>query len=511
MQQMPITASGIWVPNLAPKQMEVFDNFSRFLLLTGPRKSGKTLAAASKILRHCFDNDGARVAIFAKTTRNATAGGVWIDITQLALPEWLSANVGMKLVDVDANGKVTRLDGAPKITGDSRMRHFFVTNRYGSISEVQLHSLEHCPEIVDKIKGCRFSMIYFSELDAFEDRIVFDISTDQLRMLNIPFEQHQWIGDTNPPESGPNNWLHDLWFKEKDRPDHPDPEYQNSIHRIEFKLDDNPFLDPRERKELEAKYRHRQSLYNRFVLGTWEEDLTNGFFSKTFIEDLHVMGNVNMPSRADWDIIKPTPNCIELITGFDIGETNHSAHIVEKIKVSNSDYIYAVLDEIVSIGRAVSVREFTLEVMKRMAYWEKYCVDNHKRTIRWRHWSDSSAMRWRSAAEATDALIVRNVSNGRIMLSAAPKFNHSVMARVDTLQRLLHENRIYISAACPATISMVKALKRGTTKSEPISRTGNHIHVFDSLTYILFSEDPMDLALNRPTLGQGAPSRAFVI
>lgn len=497
---MPFTEGGIWIPSLAPKQMEVFNCFKRFLLVDGPRRAAKTWGIMHKILRHAFDLNGARVAMVAKTNKNAKSGGVWVNLTQRTIPEWESANIGFRVTE------------GPKVTGDTRMSYVKILNRYGTESEIQLHSVDYCPEVEEKFKGTEFSMFYFAELSNFEDRVVFDTTVQSLRMNpQIPYECHQWIGDTNPPESGPYNWMYELWFKELARENHEDPDFQKGLHRIGFTLDDNPFLDPRDRKDLEGTFRRRKNLWNRYVLGLWEEDLHDAFFKDTFVEDLHVMGNVNMPSRADWDIIKPTPNCIELITGFDIGETNHSAHILEKIKVSNSDYIYAVLDEIVSIGRAVSVREFTLEVVKRMAYWEKYCVENHKRTIRWRHWSDSSAMRWRSAAEATDALIVRNVSNGKIMLSAAPKFNHSVMARVDTLQRLLHENRIYISAACPATISMVKALKRGTTKSEPISRTGNHIHVFDSLTYILFSEDPMDLALNRPTLGQGAPSRAFVI
>ena len=44
---------------MAQKQMDVFNDFHRFLLLTGPRKSGKTIAAMHKILRHCFDNNGA--------------------------------------------------------------------------------------------------------------------------------------------------------------------------------------------------------------------------------------------------------------------------------------------------------------------------------------------------------------------------------------------------------------------------------------------------------------------
>lgn len=489
--------NGIWLPDLSPKQLDVFGDYHRFLLLTGPRKCGKTLGACHKILRHCFDiqcadGGGARVAVFTVTTKNAKAGGVWMDLTQIALPQWVAANIGMRVVE------------EPAVTGDTRMSYFKVSNRYGGTAEIQLHSLDYCPDIVEKIRGGRFSLVYFCELDNFDDRIVFDISEDQLRMVGLPWEQHQWIGDTNPPESGTNNWMHDFWFKEKEQEDHPDKAFQGQIHRIEFTLDDNPYLDEREKSTLIAKYRRRQSLYNRFVKGIWEEDLTNGFFSDVFLENAHVLGNILKPDRKDWDVITPSSSCTGLIAGFDIGEVNHSAHIVEKIEAPDGNHVYAVLDELVSLDKNVSVREFTVAFLRMMDKWERYCMEKYNRKIQWRCWSDNSAMRWRSAAEATDALIVRNVSGGRIMLQAAPKFNHSVMARVDCLHRMLYEKRMFYSASCPYTIKMTKALKRGSTKIEPIDRRGGHIHVFDSLTYILLAEDPMDILVNGPR--KAAPS-----
>jgi hypothetical protein len=483
--------------------MEVFNNNDRFLLLTGPRKCGKTIAACHKILRHCFDTppseseSGARVAMFTKTTKNAKAGGVWIDLTKIALPKWLKANIGMTLVE------------SPRVTGDTRMSYFKVRNRYGGVAEVQLHSLDYCPEIVEKIKGGRFSMVYFCELDNFDDRIVFDISEDQLRIIGLPWEMHQWIGDTNPPETGPNNWMHDLWFKEKEQHNHPDPEYQEQIQRIEFVLDDNPFLDEREKRTLIAKYRHRKSLYNRFILGLWEEDLTDGCFSEVFREDLHVLGNVNFPDKKDWEIIVPSDGCYELMLGLDLGETNHAASIVEKCPTFSGEPVWRVLDEVVSTDKKVSIREFTYALMERMAFWESYVKMMHNRELRWKTWSDNSIYRYRSAAEVDEALIVRNISGGKIRPISTRKFPGSVIVRKETLYRLLYEKRIYISALCPDTISMLKALKPGTTKLEPIKRS-RHKHPFDSLTYILLGEEPMSLEENGPKLDKGSPGLVLV-
>lgn len=479
-----------WAPVLSPKQIEAWNCAFRFQLYTGPRKCGKTWVAMHRILRHCFDNH-ARVAMFCKTTKNAKAGGVWLDLTRIALPEWINANIGMKVLE------------EPKVTGDTRMSYFKVSNRYGGESEVQLHSLEYCPEIVEKIKGGRFSMVYFSELDNFDDRIVFDISEDQLRKTDVPYESHIWLGDTNPPDTGPNNWQHDFWFKEKDRQDHPDPEYQAQIHRIEFKLDDNPYLDPREKRNLIAKYRHRPSLYKRFILGDWEEDLTDGCFSEVFRPEFHILGNIQKPQRKDWEIIVPTQSCMDLFIGLDPGDVNHSAHIVEQIHTPTQEPNYSVIDEIVSVGRNVSLKSYVQAIVTQMDFWERFCMDKYKHKIRWHTWADSSVDRYRSAAASDEVLFIRNMSNGRIQPRAASKFTGSIETRVRILHRLLWENRIFVSASCPDTIAMIKALKYTGQKAEPIGPR-RHKHPFDSLTYVLMMEEPAALEQAEPRTAVGA-------
>lgn len=494
-----ILQNGVWVPTLSPRQMEVFNDYHRYLLVHGPRMSSKTWSIVHKMLRHAFDINGARVAMVCRTNKNAKSAGPWVDLTKIAIPEWEAAGIGFKVVE------------GPAMTGDTRMSYVIIRNRFGTTSEIQLHSLDYCPDVVEKFRGTKFSMFYFSELDCFNDRIVFETTVQQLRMMpQIPYDQHQWIGDTNPPDTGTNNWMHDLWFKELEREDHPDPEYQSRLHQIRFSLDDNVFLDERAKADLKGSLRSKPALYRRWVDGIWEEDLSNGFFSEVFT-DAHVLGDIHKPNRTDWDVITPSNSCVGLIAGFDIGDVNHSAHIVEKIRAPDGNHVYAVLDELVSFDRTISVREFTLAFMRLMEKWERYCMKAYNRQINWRCWSDSSAMRWRSAAEATDALIVRNVSGGKIMLQAAPKFNYSVMARVETLHRLLYDKRIFYSAACPKTILMTKALKRGTTKVEPINRNGGHIHVFDSLSYILLAEDPVDIAINGPRVNKANEVSTFTM
>ena len=128
-------------------------------------------------------------------------------------------------------------------------------------SEVQLHSLENVWEVEAKFKGTRFSLLWISEADQFEDRVVFDALSDQLRVVGIPYENHQLIADLNPPEAGIEHWLAKTWFpKLQDGPSRDD-----SYARINFTLDDNPFLDPREKNDLVTKYSYDKQLYARYV------------------------------------------------------------------------------------------------------------------------------------------------------------------------------------------------------------------------------------------------------
>lgn len=497
--------TGIWYPKICRKQLEVFNDYHRYLLVHGPRKASKTNGILHKIMRHAFDNNGARIAIFTKTIKNAKSGGCYVDLTEIVMPEWLNANIGMELTQ------------KPKVTGDTRQSMFKVSNRFCSDSEVQLHSLEYAPEVIDKLKGTRFSLIYFSEIDNWTDRIIFDIATDQLRMWpNIPYENHQFIGDCNPPDSGPNNWIHDLWFKEKGKANHPNPTFQKNIHEIGFKLDDNPFLPDEERNELKQKYAYRQSLYNRFVLGIWEDDCTEGHFSEVFKPSVHVLGNLDRPAGEE-EVIVPSPACRQLFSGWDIGDRNHSAQIMEKLETRENDNSplitkFAVIDELITVGaeRNISIREFTEAFMVKMEKWEKFCKEEYRVGITWRNWSDNSAFRFRAAAESNDELIVREVSRGKIMLGGAPKYRHSVRDRVKITSILFYENRLFISANCKQTIASIKALRKGETEIEYVAPP-QHKHAFDSLSYVLISEVPVDLILFSDVTTGKKPKRIICV
>lgn len=479
----------IWYPPLNLKQLEIFDNYHRYLLVHGPRKSGKTFGILPKVLRHAFDVNGAMVAIVCKTIKNAKSAGVWVLLGRM-LMIWERHCPGFQIVE------------GPKTTGDSKMSFVRIKNRHGTISEIQCHSLEHSQEVEAKFKGPAYSMFWLSEFDQYCDEHAFDIFCDALRMWpNVRYEEHQIICDCNPPDTGTNNWIHDKWFKFKEQKldDGDDLKiFQDGLHRILVNLDDNPQLDPRERKEIESRYRKRKALYNRFILGKWEQDITDGHFSDVWDESIHVLGNVD-GLEQDHEIILPTTACNELICGWDIGSSkNHSFHIIEKISSehphSKQNMIsFSVLDEYVIVNKKMGVREFVRECVAKMEFWEALHFETTKVKLTWRHWSDTSAGEYRASADMTDAAIVYEASEGKIRLLGAPKYKNSNHDKVKLLWQLLYEKRLHVSAQLKYTRTMFSNLRSDPSKQADFIKRDDHKHPFDSLSYPILAEAPIGM------------------
>lgn len=491
----------IWLPPLNQKQVEIFDDFHRYLLVHGPRKSGKTFGILHKVIRHAWDVNGAMFAIVCKTIKNAKSAGVWV-LLEMMLNIW-AGKPGMDGRKVNGCTGFKILEG-PKTTGDSKMSFVRIRNRYGGVSEIQCHSLEHSSEVEAKFKGPAFSGFWLSEIDQYCDEHAFDIICDALRAPGVAYSDHQIIADLNPPDSGTNNWMHDKWFKFKDEAPKEDDGMQHlrdSLHRILVTLDDNPQLDPNERKDLEMRYSKRKKLYNRFILGIWEQDIIDGHFSDVWDEATHVVGTTNGP-KEDWDVIIPTEHCTELLGGWDIGEKkSHSFHILEKVTTEEPEtkrlvVSFRVLDEVVVVDHFVSVEEFTKQCIAKMDFWEAYQKKHRNiQQITWRHWADTSAFDKRASANATDAAIVYSSSSGRIVLRGAPKYRDSNRDKVNLLWQFLFNQRLHVSAQCFKTRAMFAMLRpdpKDNSQSKYVMRD-QHKHPFDSCSYPILAEAPMDM------------------
>lgn len=479
---MPII-NGYWNPPLSPKQAQLVNSRSRYLLASGPKRSGKSLGNLHRMVKLAFETDRARWAVFSKTIKEAKEGGVWSDLTDIVLPDWLNANIGMDLVT------------PPKVDGQSRQLYLEISNRHGNRSRIALNSLDYDGDVEKVAKGKRYSGVYFSELSKFKTRNVFDITVDTLRCVHLKYEDHYWMADTNPADEGEESWIWKLWYEERCREDHEDPAFRNDLGLIEIMIPDNPFLTQREIDNLNATFRHDPDLYNRYILGKWTTATSDSHFSDVFKPEIHIVGDASGPKEEDWEVLLPEENCTALITGSDIGSINHSFHIIEPAKLADGPPIYKVLDEVVILGEKVSLADVVEQWIERMRFWERVIGG----PIQWRHWSDKSAFdSYRPQAELYDYQFVYKASGGYITLQAAPKFNESVRSRVDTVRRLLFADRLLISARCKQAITMLNSLKKGTTSSKFVDRQSIFKHAFDSLSYALLAEAPIDLVPPAP-------------
>ena len=491
-----IDKNGNWAPDLVPKGYLVLNDYHRFLLLTGPRLSSKTTNVVSKICRHLWETDGAMVAIVGKSIRTIKSSGVWQDLIlhKTGMRQWLESPLGFQYTV------------EPRLTGDSKMTYFRVRNVHGGESECQIHSLANDSDVEAKFKGTRYSMFYLPEADLFEHPDVFTLLDDQLRIIGKPFEQHQMILDCNPPEIGDEHWIYRFFFQHVGADGEAfDLEFANLFEYYRFKLEDNPFLDPRHVHALKSKYRHDKVKFARYVLGLWERDVNGGIFENVWNENVHVLGNIMTPREDDWEIIIPGKQSTTLVTGWDTGDVNHAVTFLCP-REGKDRTEFDVIDEVVVRDRQMSLPDLTDLVVERMDFWENLLKELYGHaTIRWRHWSDSSATKYRSNSDSYDYQLIRLHTEGRITLSPVTKMSGSVRKRIDLVKKLLFENRIRVSAKCKEHIQMFRYLMPGPNRTELIRRGSQWKHAFDSLSYALENEAPQDLERrNAPTVSSVA-------
>lgn len=509
---MPLHPDGYWVPDLNPKQWEGFNCRKRYLLFSGPKLSGKTFLCLNKIVRHLWEINGARFAMFAKTVKSAREGGSYQTLTDEILPQWFSANL------TSPKGARCEYIKAPWCDNATRTHKFRLRNYWNTMSEFYLFSLEHDHEIEQKVKNLAFSGFYFIELSNFEKRDVFNFTKPQLRMTpRIPYALHQWMADTNPAEDGEESWIYKLFYEKdppeegKDRPKmeegEDDSDYRDQLHVIEFAIDDNPRLEKEQVTDLKQSYMSDPDLYDRYILGKWKAASRKGIFADVFLPATHVHGEAAGSNEANWQIIVPARSTWELISGWDLGDTNHSAHIGAK-RLAGGNTCYDIIDEIVAIKEKVSIADFTDAFVERMDYWERFMRSEYNTDkILWRHWSDASSFTYKSAPGGSEERIVTAHSHGRINLLAVAKPRGSVRARAGLVRRLLFEGRLYFSAQLFFTLKMLRNLRR-TANSLNFIDTHNPLkHPFDSLSYMLGGEEPIDITASLPAV---APARVII-
>lgn len=497
------------IPKLSAKQFALFNSFERYILATGPRRSGKTLGVAHKFIRNCFDVPHSRGLLLAKNIKLAKEGGPWSDLVDTVLPEW------QQLGYLDL---VTR----PKLDSQTRSLYCEISNRFGTKTRIYLASLEYDDDAEKLLKSRRFSTIWIAEATNFKKRVVFDTAIQSLRIAGLPYNQHQILLDCNPPDEGQDHWLWKIFWGERLAEIGPDniqdakqreayAKFQKQLKVIEMFIPDNPFISQDEVDELYAQYSYDKDILDRYFYGLWVTSTNDGYFSQQFQPAIHVRGNVQRPNRDEWEVILIPEDTTELYTGSDLGDKNSVTIFACKEKDDKGRSVYSIIDEVVVDNDAVGIEDYTEALFKIVSKWEEFIG----KPIQWRHWSDTTAWRHKLTSENHEAALIEQISSRMaqtrqlsrtrtIQLRRVDKYKGSVQDGIKLIKRLLFENRLFVSANCVNTIQMLRSFKPTRTKGTGVEKVPDNMltHRFDALRYLVSAEEPLEVQMERSRVGR---------
>ena len=486
-----------WYPPTGPAGARLINDAARYILATGPRKSGKTFSICQKTAVHLYSVPKAEVCMVVKRKKTGQSGS-WSDLTRHVIEN-----------SFQQDGRILPWVKRPATSSDSKHQVCAVRNAYGGVSYAHLWSLYRDADVEQVFKNTRFSMIYVCEADQFGSPAIFRAMADQLRVPGVPYASHQLIMDCNPPEEGMDHWLAkvfpvdpDDWdCSEKLGDDMDLSEYRNqfSVHR--FTLDDNPFLSRRERMDLVNAYRSDPDKYRRYVLGEWVRGTTGTIFDASFIPSVHVVGFENPAvEESEWDVLMPARGTYQMATGWDLGNTSHAVEF-GSARWKGPHVAVDLVDEVVSFDLEIPLHEIVEQVMEKMKMWEEVLRQRGANgPIEWYHWSDSSAFNYSARADGTEAGLVLKYSEDKIALRKALKGRGSVAAGSDVMKRMLSDGQLHISVKCPKLITAMKVLKPGdlTPDKRYTGPRRRHIHPLDAARYLISHEVPRALMSEDP-------------
>lgn len=467
----------------------------KFILVSGTRWSGKSVGCGNAIADHLWHTKNGAALMLCYTAGTAATSGIWNEVTEKVIPEWIAADFGMQWAD----------KGAPKIHGATKKMMCAVINKHGrqwldenpderiadvpawGISKLELDSLDDEREVEKKFKSRYYSLIYWSEASEFKSELTMTTMMMALRIVGLPDEEHVLLIDTNPAESGESHFLYKYFYEMRvsDEVSEEERAIQQCLHLTEWTMDDNPYITENKKAIIRSTYKDKPSQYSRYILGRWVKVVEKGLFIKQFSLAIHVVGDA---SEKDPEILVPMDGCSELIVGLDPGGVNPFAYIIEKciLHEEKKDIsVFRYLDELGFIGEDISVEEFTIMLLEKMDFWEKEISE----PMSWSFWSDRSALDFKeSIAQRTVADEMFSVSNGRIKLVGVDKGRGSVGNRIRLWRKLLVQQRVIICRAkCPKLVEMCENINCGKVP-DTISNHSIYKHSFDAGTYPVAKE-----------------------
>lgn len=466
-----------WLPPLSPKQLDVFYDETDNLLVPGMRFTGKGWACGYNAVRHAYDYYNALVLVVVKTKRQGSTGGFFSKLGADILPDFERNVEGFKF-------------RGPYMTIEKDVV-FSVTNRYGGQSLIQMISILHDQDLKRKIKGIEASKVYIDEITIFETDEAYTYLRGTLKRRRwVPKKVQTLIGSCNPDD--PKHWVAEKWGLEFNGDGTLNVEASNAkdsrFKVIEILKEDNPDPDVAEYyASLAADLKKRPTEYARDVEGKWVAmPQGDAIFKEHFVPDFHVRG-----SAETREYLHPRSD-ITIDVGWDPGDVNHGVIFLQEVP-TREKILWPVFDEVVYVGKKLSLETLTDEVMRRMNEWCELAQTH----LTFRHISDKSAFdRFRAASGSYDHAQIQKISatllpkyrwlKAPIVMKECPKPDGSVQSRTRIVMELLSSEQLYISAKCP---NLIETLGKITSKKDdPFAPDTRHPlkHAFDALTYPLF-------------------------
>lgn len=479
--------------SIAPKQGEAMElcRNKKFVLLSGPRYSAKTVGALVIVCDHAWNTPQADIAVTTVSQSVGIESGVWQQLVESILPKYMALGQGMRWVR------------EPFVSSVSKKPTCIVSNKHGGRSKIQLESLKDEKEVEHRFKSKNYTMMYVPELSNFKRRKTFDIWAESLRSLHLKDNEYLFLADTNPADDGDESWIYHIWYihanqtyaeycifqAERGLPMIPQEQFEvfkKSLGLMEFEIADNIFATKQRIGELTARYAHDQDLYDRYIRGIWVKASVTSIFAKQFKPNIHVLGEAKTPGNPDPEVLVPQDSTWELCVGWDPGNSSNSAAVIFEKFIHQQRSVFAALDEVVIVDTDHTIDEFTHKVLARMLWWEEFMGRNFS----WKHWSDRSVFDMQEPqSNRYYHQLIHSASGGQITLMAADRGRGSVAHRVDLMRRLLFENRFYVSKTwCPQLIQSLKTMPPNKNDPNTIPKGSKYKHVFDALTYGVASE-----------------------
>lgn len=434
--------------------------------------SGKTLGAAHKLVRHCYENWDALGLVITPSIRTGKYGVVH-DLESLVLPEW-EKGIGLEWLP-------SRLDPSTKD------RVLKLANRFGGWSTILQISIPYAEAIPGRVKGISPSMIMADELTDCDSREYFTYMVGQLnRRRNISGPQ-QYIGTCNP--KGPSNWVYKVFWDECVNPDTGARDRNFSVYHVPFRENAHRPEMKNYLETLERAVKGDPVEKARLIDGRWVERPTGAaLFRDYLVLSRHVVGD----AKAGTGLV-PVKGC-PVVCGYDLGQV-HNAIVLMQHVVTNSGPVWIVFDEIVSIGKKALYKNLAIEVCQKVLDWNEAVGEK----LAWEHITDDSAVnQWKPGSGSYDAWEFERefgifaIKNGlqQMRMRGAPKGSGSIEARVRLVQAKLHQDQLLISDSCKHVKEALMMLEgRKDEPMKPHKTAAGHIHVFDALTYPMINAE----------------------